>query len=64
MNCIILPGSNIGNNVIIGAGSVVRGNVPEYAIVAGNPANVIEDIRVYVQKVKSRKNQDLRKDKK
>jgi acetyltransferase-like isoleucine patch superfamily enzyme len=64
MNCIILPGSNIGNNVIIGAGSVVRGVIPDFAIVAGNPANVIGDIRVYAQKVKSRNNQDLHIDKK
>jgi acetyltransferase-like isoleucine patch superfamily enzyme len=62
MNCILLPGSNIGNNVIIGAGSIVRGTIPDFAIVAGNPAQVIGDIREYAQKVKSRKNQDLRKD--
>jgi acetyltransferase-like isoleucine patch superfamily enzyme len=62
MNCILLPGTNIGNNVIIGAGSIVRGTIPDFAIVAGNPAQVIGDIREYAQKVKSRKNQDLRKD--
>lgn len=31
----------IGNGVIIGAGSVVTKAVPDYAIVAGNPAKVI-----------------------
>lgn len=31
----------IGNGVIIGAGSVVTKPVPDYAIVAGNPARVI-----------------------
>ena len=37
---ILLPGTKIGNGVIIGAGSVVRGTVPDYAIVTGNPAQV------------------------
>lgn len=37
----ILPGAVIGNGVIIGAGAVVRGTVPDYAIVGGNPAQVI-----------------------
>lgn len=37
----ILPGARIGNGVIIGAQAVVGGTVPDYAIVAGNPARVI-----------------------
>ena len=37
---IILPGVKIGNHSIIGAGSVVTKDVPEWAIVAGNPATV------------------------
>lgn len=37
---IILPGVHIGNGAIIGAGSVVTKDVPDYAIVAGNPATV------------------------
>ncbi|SMO88196.1 CatB-related O-acetyltransferase [Paracoccus laeviglucosivorans] len=37
----VLPGARIGNGVIIGAGAVVGGCVPDYAIVAGNPARVI-----------------------
>ena len=39
---IILPGVHIGSHSIIGAGSVVRKNVPEYAVVIGNPAEVIK----------------------
>ena len=38
---VILPGAKIGSGVIIGAGSVVRGRVPDFAIVAGNPATVV-----------------------
>lgn len=37
---IILPGVHIGNHCIIGAGSVVTKDVPEWAIVAGNPARI------------------------
>ncbi len=38
---IILPGVQIADGCIIGAGSVVTHSVPEYSIVAGNPAKVI-----------------------
>ncbi len=38
---IILPGVTIGKGAVIGAGAIVTKNVPEYAIVAGNPAKVI-----------------------
>ena len=41
--CIILPGTTIGNNSVISAGSVVRGNVPEGVVYAGNPAQYIKN---------------------
>ncbi len=41
-NVFVLPGSNIGSNCIIGAGSVVRGTIPDDSIVIGNPAKVIK----------------------
>jgi acetyltransferase-like isoleucine patch superfamily enzyme len=63
MNAIILPGVNIGNHVIIGAGSVVRGVIPDYSIVAGNPAVIIGDIREHVNKVKYRECQIFNIDK-
>ncbi|MBV6657941.1 MAG: CatB-related O-acetyltransferase [Devosiaceae bacterium] len=37
----ILPGAQIGNGVIVGAGAVVGGTVPDFAVVAGNPAQVV-----------------------
>lgn len=64
MKSIILPGTVIGNNVIVGAGSVVRGTIADYSIVAGNPAIVIGDIREYAQKTKNRSNQEIIIDKK
>lgn len=39
---IILPGVNVGEGVIIGAGSVVTKNVPSFAIVGGNPARILK----------------------
>ena len=40
-NATILPGVEIGEKAIIGAGSVVTQNVPPCAIVVGNPARFI-----------------------
>jgi len=40
--CVIMPGITIGNGAIIGAGSVVTKDVPDYAIVAGVPAKIIK----------------------
>ena len=37
----ILPGARLGSGVIVGARAVVSGEVPDYAIVAGNPARVV-----------------------
>ncbi len=42
MNSIILKGTTIGNNVIVGAGSVVHGNFPDNCVIAGNPAKIIK----------------------
>ena len=41
---IILKGSNIGRNSIIGAGSVVNGVVPENVVFAGNPAREVKKL--------------------
>jgi maltose O-acetyltransferase len=41
---IILPGITIGENSVIGAGSIVTHNVPDNVFVAGNPAKVIRSI--------------------
>ena len=41
-NAIVLPGVRIGNGAIIGAGCIVTKDVPDYAIIAGNPGKVIK----------------------
>jgi acetyltransferase-like isoleucine patch superfamily enzyme len=43
-NCIILKGVTIGEGAIVGAGSVVTKDVPDWTIVAGNPAKIIRTI--------------------
>ncbi len=39
-NAIILPGVTIGRGAVVGAGAVVRENVPDYAVISGNPSVV------------------------
>lgn len=45
-NSIILKGVSIGEGAIIGAGSVVTKDVPDWTVVAGNPAVVIRNISI------------------
>ena len=40
---IVLPGAQIGRNVVVAAGSVVRGQVPDRCVVAGVPAKVVRE---------------------
>lgn len=54
MNSIILCGSKIGNNVIIGAGSVVHGYLESNNVYAGNPAKKICSINEYRDKIYDR----------
>ena len=44
-NATIMAGTTIGKNSLIGAGSVVLNDVPDFSIVAGNPAKLIGDKR-------------------
>lgn len=51
-NTVVCPGVHIGNNVVIGAGSVVTKDIPDWVVAAGNPCKVIrkitkEDERIY-----------------
>jgi len=40
-DAIILPGTMIGDSVVVGAGAVVTKNVPSGCVVAGNPAKIV-----------------------
>lgn len=50
-NVTIVPGVTIGEGVVVGAGSVVTKDVPDYAIVGGNPAQIIKyrDIKQFLK---------------
>lgn len=39
---IILPGVTVGEGAVIGAGAIVTKDVPDYAIVGGNPAKILK----------------------
>lgn len=39
-NATVLPGVTIGDNAVIGAGSIVTRDVPENTVVTGNPARI------------------------
>lgn len=40
---IVLPGARIGDGAIVGAGSVVRGEIPPYGVAVGIPARVVSE---------------------
>lgn len=42
-NVIILPGITVGNGAIIAGGAVVTKDVPDYAVVGGNPARILKN---------------------
>ena len=44
-NATILPGVTVGESAMVGAGAVVTKDVPDYAVVIGNPAKIIRYIK-------------------
>lgn len=54
MNAVILSGAKIGNDVIVGAGSVVSGIIPSGSVVAGNPGKVIMTLDEYYKRRKEK----------
>jgi maltose O-acetyltransferase len=44
--CIVLPGVRIGNGAVVGAGAVVTRDVPDYAVVAGIPARLMDRVPI------------------
>lgn len=47
---MLMPGTRIGKCCLIGAGAVVRGEIPDYSIVIGNPAQCVGNTRRYVER--------------
>ena len=48
---ILLPNINIGNNSIVGTGSVVTKDIPSNSVYAGNPAKFIKSTSSYTEQV-------------
>lgn len=44
-NTVILPGVTVGKNAVVGAGSIVTKSVPDYVVVAGNPAKILKSVK-------------------
>lgn len=49
-NVTILPGVNIGNNVIVAAGAVVTKDVPDNCVVGGVPAKILKPLEDDVER--------------
>ena len=43
-NTVVVPGVHIGSNVVIGAGSVVTKDIPDWSVAVGNPCRVVKKI--------------------
>jgi acetyltransferase-like isoleucine patch superfamily enzyme len=54
-NVIFLPGVTVGRGCVVGAGSVVTKSVPDFTIVAGNPARVIRKVATEMDPAQSGK---------
>jgi acetyltransferase-like isoleucine patch superfamily enzyme len=50
LNTIILHGTVVGDNCIIGAGAILKGTYPSNSVIAGVPARVIKSLDHYRQK--------------
>tara|TARA_R110002050_G_scaffold299569_2_gene465598 strand:- start:8507 stop:8977 length:471 start_codon:yes stop_codon:yes gene_type:complete len=46
-NATLLPGITIGKFAMVGAGAVVTKDVPDYAVVVGNPAKILRYLEKY-----------------
>lgn len=43
---VILPGTKVGNNCVVGAGAIVKGEFPDNTIIAGNPAIIVKTLKL------------------
>jgi len=50
-----MPNVKIGENYVIGAGSIVTKNISTNSVVAGNPAHILMTLDVYISKCEKRK---------
>jgi len=55
-NSVILCGTSIGSNCIIGAGAVVRGRIPDNALVIGNPGQTVGRASLFIEMLRQGEN--------
>lgn len=60
VNSVILMGAHIGSDVIIGAGSVVSGHIPDRCVAAGNPARVIRTLDEHVSRRREKTDEEAK----
>lgn len=46
-NCIVMPNCNLGDNIVVAAGSVVTKNFPSNVVIGGVPAKIIKSLEQY-----------------
>ena len=46
-NVVVVPGVTIGDNVVVGAGSVVTKDLPDNVIAVGNPCKILREVNEY-----------------
>jgi acetyltransferase-like isoleucine patch superfamily enzyme len=49
-HCVIMPNTTIGKGSLVSAYSYVKGEFPDFSIIAGNPAKIVGDTRKLDQK--------------
>lgn len=59
LNSVILPNVKIGNDVIVGAGTIVSKDIPDNCVVAGNPAKIICSIDDFLTKQNNLLNDEM-----
>ena len=55
-NAILLPGTAIGRDCVIGAGAVVRGTIPDNSLVIGNPGQIVGRASTFLYRLERGKN--------
>jgi acetyltransferase-like isoleucine patch superfamily enzyme len=53
VNAILLPGTKLGDNTIVGAGSIVKGEFPGNSVIAGVPARRLYSVDEFIEKVQN-----------
>ena len=56
---VVMPGTHIGKGCIVGAGTVVRGKIPDFSLVIGSPGQIVGDTRKLMARWADKEGWDL-----